>query len=148
MTIMECVAMNNRRCVKTIFDRKILCVGTMTDYIMIKKREQVGINPDPNSTQASEIFTDIQDYMGYLEAVKPTTRFDGVYIDNTVTHIVYIPFDQTTFELDKNSLFAELERTRNRLFKMQKCMNYGEQDEYLALFLSETGFVDVEAAEG
>jgi hypothetical protein len=145
---MEIAVKFNRRCVKTIFDRKILCVGTMTDYMTIKKREQVGIGPDQNDTSATEGFTDVIAYMGYMEAVKPTARFDGVYIDSATTHVGYIPFDQTTYELDNNSLFVELERSRNRLFKMQRIMNFGEQDEYLALFLTETGFIDLQAAEG
>ena len=138
----------NRRCVKTIFDRKILCAGTMTDYMTIKKREQQGTGPDSNDISSKAVFTDILNQMGYLEAIRPTTRFDGVYIDRATTHIAYVSFDQTVYELDVNSLFIDLERNRNRLFKMQKIMNYGEQDEYLAISLSETGFTDLQAAEG
>jgi hypothetical protein len=120
----------------------------MSDFGTIKRRTQQGITGDPNDNQSSVSFTAIANYLGYLEAVKPTARFDGVYIDNTTTHVYYTPFDQTTYELDKNSLFVEIERTRNRLFKMQRIMNYGEQDEYLAIFMQETGFADIEAAKG
>lgn len=137
-----------KRCTKTMFDRIILCSGTMTDYMSIKKREQQGTSPDPDDTSATEKFTTVENYMGYIEAIKPTARYDGVHIDSTITHIAYIPFDQTTYELDLNTLFVDLERQRNRFFKLKRIMNYGEQDEYLALSLTETGFTDLQAAEG
>lgn len=134
------------RCVKTIFDRVILCAGTMTDYITIKKREIQGTTVNDN--QAEESFTDIENFMGYIEAKKPTVRFDGINILNEITHVAYSPFDQTVYELDVNTLFIQVERNRNRIFKLLQIMNYGEQDEYLAYYLKETGFSDIKANEG
>lgn len=134
------------RCVKTVFDRKILCSGTMTDYIIIKNRTLQGTTS--NRKKAVEDFVVVDNVFGYLEAVSATTRFNGINIESNITHLVYIPFDQTIYELDKNTLFAEVERTRSRLFKLEKIMNYGEQDEYLVLYCKETGFADIEANEG
>lgn len=133
------------RCVKTLFERQILCSGTMTDYVMIKRREIQGTTP--NTTQADEELTLVADFMGHLEARKPTQRFDGVTISDRVTHVVYIPYDQDIYELDYNTLWVEIEQTRNKNYKMDGIMNLGEQDEYLALFLIERGFVNLEATE-
>lgn len=137
-------AMN--RCVKTIFERKVLCVGTMTDYVSIQRRELQGTTV--NNTYAEEQFTEVDNFNGHLEARMPTQRFDGINMTDSMTHVIYIPFDQTIYELDRNTMFAEVEKTRNRFFKLLKIMNYGEDDEYLALFCKETGFSDLEAAEG
>jgi hypothetical protein len=120
----------------------------MTDYVKIKQRAKKRITADTNDIQSEMSFTSIINFMGYLEAIQPTARISGVYIDNTTTHICYIPFDLTTYKLDVGKLYAEVEQQANRNFKLKKIMNYGEQDEYLALFLSETGFTDVKATEG
>ena len=134
------------RCVRTVFERKILCAGTMTDYIVILRREIQGTTV--NSEQADELFTEVENYNGHLEAVRPTQRFDGINISTETTHIIYIPFDQSTYELDINTLFADVERTRDRRFKLLKIQNYGEDDNYLALYCKEQGFNDIEANKG
>lgn len=133
------------RCTKTIFDRVILCAGAMTDYFMIKSRALQGTTA--NNTQLSGQFATIINMLGYLEAKKPTQRFDGVNIGAEVTHLGYLPFDQTVYELDKNTCFVEIERNKNRYFKLLSIMNYGEQDEYILFYLKETGFTDIEAAK-
>lgn len=135
----------SNRCIKTIFDRQILCAGTMTDFVLIKRRAIQGTTP--NTTQATEAFTDVADFMGHLEVRNPTKRFDGVVISDKVTHVVYIPYDQDIYEEDYNTLWVEVEQTRNKNYKMDGVLNVGEQDEYLALFLVERGFVDLEATE-
>ncbi len=63
------------------------------------------------------------------------------------SHVIYIPFEQSIFELDINVFFIVLENIfRNRFFKMNKIENVGEQYEYLAVWCNETGFSDLEAA--
>ncbi len=138
--------MTKNRCTKTIFDRKVLCAGTMTDYVTIQRREITGTTP--NNPVGSETLTNVVDYFGYLEAIKPTQRFNGINISGNTTHLVYIPFDQSTYELDVNTLFVLDSKTRPRLYKLLSIENYGEQDEYLILYCKENGFADIEANEG
>jgi hypothetical protein len=133
-------------CVKTLFNREVLCAGTMDDFITIYNRELQGTSLD--GEQAKPQFTEVSTAMGKLEARNPTQRFDGIVINNAITHAVYIPFTQQIYELDRNTLFVEYESTRNRWFKLLSIMNLGEQDEYLALMVKETGFVGLEASEG
>lgn len=133
-----------KRCIKTIFSRTILCAGTMTDFITIKKREL--LSRKLNDTESKEKFSTILSCMSKVETKNPTTRFDGVNIEDSVTHIVYIPYDQDIYELDKNSLFVEWEKNKNRNLKLMSSMDYRE--DYIALFCKETGFVDKEAANG
>jgi len=132
------------RCTKTIFSRTILCAGTMTDYIMIKSRVQQGSGVD--ETDISHTFTNIANYMGYLEDRNPVQRFDGIVIGDNVTHIIYIPYEQEVYELDKNTIFIEVESTRNKYYKPLSMIEYNEQ--YLAFYCMETGFTDLVAAEG
>jgi hypothetical protein len=73
--------------------------------------------------------------------VKPVSRFDGVNIIQGATHVCYMKFDETVFELDINSLWVEIEFHKNRRFKLLSIENYLEFDKYLALWLQETGFV-------
>ena len=133
-----------KRCIKTIFSRTILCAGTMTDYVMIKKRELEGSGV--NETTINEGFTDIAQYMGYVEDRLPVKRFDGVSISDEITHIIYIPYEQAVYELDRGSLFVDFECTRNRRFTLLAINPY--QEDYIALYCRETGFSDLEAANG
>lgn len=141
----------NGRCVKTQFDKEILCAGTMTDWIEILSREIQGTEPG-GSTQPTETFTAIVSYPGYLEAMKYTPRWDGVStVDQSAdnfTHVAYIPFDQDVYELDVNKLYVKRSGTRDRYFKLKGIKDYGERDTYLQLQLAETGFTDLEASHG
>lgn len=140
-----------KRCVKTQFDRQILCAGTMTDLVEIIERDQVGTQPG-EALESTPTFTTVVDFAGYLEATKATRRFNGVSMEDqsapNFTHAGYIPFDQTVYELDVNKFFVKLTRDRSRYFKLKAVRNWGEQDEYLQLNLAETGFTDLLAATG
>lgn len=139
------------RCVKTQFDREILCAGTMTDYLQIYSRAIKGTEPG-KEIQPGEDFTLQDDFAGYIEAKKDTPRWSGVSTEdqsaNNFTHAGYIPFDQDIYELDVNRFFVKKPGTRDRYFKLKGITNYGEQDEYLQLKLAETGFTDLKASEG
>ena len=141
------------RCVKTQFERKILCAGTLQDLIRIQRREIKGTNPG-QSTQAGFTFTDVARMAGCLEQYlsRNSRRFDGVSTEDSAgpafTHEAYITFDQEVYELDYNTLYVRYEGKRDRLFKLKGIVNYGEQDEWLQLHLQETGFADREAAQG
>lgn len=136
------------RCVKTQFKRTVLCAGTMVDYIEILNREQQGTTIGGES-ESKQGFTAVDDFAGYLEASKPTRRFDGVSMSDqsspSYTHAGYIPYDQDIYELDVNTLFVRITRDKPRLFKLKAIENYDEQDMYLMLQLSETGFEEKEA---
>lgn len=129
--------------IKTIFERKVLCAGSMCDYLVIQERKQkpTGLG----QPQAGFDFMQINAYDGKIESTKGTKRFDGVTIDPKITHLAYMPFDQEIYELDTNSLFVELERTRNRRYKLDSIRDYGEQEEWLLLYLIDNGFADLEA---
>lgn len=143
--------MQKGRCVKTQFDRVILCAGTMNDLVEIFVRVQGTTEPGLN-IQSDEGMTALSQFAGYLEAAKFTPRFNGVNTQDqstpAFTHAGYIPFDQDTYELDINTFYVKLTKTRSRYFKLKGIKNYGEQDEYLQLQLSETGFVDLMASKG
>ena len=133
-------------CTKTRYDRKILCAGAMTHYLDIYKHEAA--TTDFGSLQANPTKTKITSMFGYFEAVKPSLRFDGVVIDDKTTHLFYIAFDQTIYELDVNKLFClKYNPARNRIFKLSNIENYGERDQWLMLSLEEQGFADKEATE-
>jgi hypothetical protein len=132
-------------CTKTRYNRKILCAGAMTDYMTIKKSEQG--TTDLDDIQAEPTLTIIRSYFGYLEAVRPSIRFDGVSIDRTSTHYWYIPYEQDIYELDVNSLFVTREGTKERIFKLNEIENYDEQDRWLALHLEAKGFSENGATE-
>ena len=137
------------RCVKTQFDKIILCAGTMNDYIEILSRVQKGTEIG-GSPEAAEDFTIVIDYAGVLEAVKSTKRFNGVSMEDqsapNFTHASYIPFDQDVYELDINTFFVKITRDKSRYFKLKGITNWGEQDEYLQMQLAETGFADLVAS--
>lgn len=139
------------RCVKTQFNREILCAGTMNDLVEIFVRVQ-GTTEPGQDIQTDENMTADKQFAGYLEAAKFTPRFNGVSTQDqstpAFTHAGYIPFDQDTYELDINTFYVKLTRTRSRYFKLKGIKNFGEQDEYLQLQLSETGFSDLLAAKG
>jgi len=141
--------MAKNRCVKTQFDKEILCAGTMTDLIEILSRAIQGTEPGL-SADPTEAFTPIVSYAGYLEEKKFTPRWDGVSTEDqsagNFTHVAYVPYDQTVYELDINTLFVRITDTRNKLYKLKGIKEYG--DYYIQLQLAETGFEDLTAAEG
>lgn len=134
------------QCQRMIFSKKILCAGTMDTYLFIKSRQSAGTDID--NLHPTMTFTTVYECMAGFEEVKPTYRFDGITIDSTITHIAYIPFEQSVYELDTNKLFVEKEGQRNRYFKLKPIRDYGEQGEWLVLYLTETGFSDLQASEG
>ena len=137
------------RCVKTQFEKIILCAGTMNDYIEILSRVQKGTEIG-GSPEATEDFTTVIDFAGVLEAVKSSRRFNGVSMADqsapNFTHASYIPFDPDVYELDINTLFVKITRDKARYFKLKGITNWGEQDEYLQLQIAETGFADLVAS--
>lgn len=135
------------KCIKTQFTRQILCAGMMRDFIEIYSREMQRTNPG-QETQAKPDFTAVSDFAGYLEAVRDTPRMEGVNPADVNTHVCYIPYDQTVFELDRNKFFIKISRTRDRWFKFTGVIDWGEQEEYLQIKLKETGFTDLEASGG
>jgi len=146
--------MAKNRCVRTQFNKEILCAGTMNDYLLILSRAITGTEPG-QSIQASETFTQIVDYAGYLEASKPTQRWNGVSMEDqsapNYTHVCYIPFDPVTYKLDVGKLFVKKQGDTSdldRLFKLKSINNFGEQDEYLQLRLAETGFAELDGSHG
>lgn len=134
-------------CIKTQYSRKIICAGAMKDYIEIYSRTMAGTNPG-QTIQSKPSFTSASDFAGLLEAVRATPRFEGVNPVSTDTHVCYIPYDQTVFEMDKNKFFIKITRTRSRWFKFTAVMDWGEQEQYMQIRLNETGFTDLEASGG
>jgi len=136
----------NGRCLKTIFDKIILCAGTMTDFGIVYEKAIQGTSA--NQSQASIKLTFNCDCMGRLEAVKPTSRIDGIAINSQTTHLYYMPFDNDVFNLNIDTLYIEVEKSvsRNRFFKVQAILNLDEQDEYIVFTMAERGFAELEAA--
>lgn len=139
------MAVTNGRCIKTLFKRQILCAGSMRDYITIYRSALQSTTFDQK--QAAKNFEIVDNMIGALEARNPVKRFDGIVIDNTFTHVIYIAYDQTIYELDLNTLFCDVEKPRTRRFKMLNMLNLEEEDKYLAIFVKETGFSDLSAAD-
>lgn len=106
-----------------------------------------GTNPG-KTIQSKPVFTPVSDFAGILEAVRAVPRMEGVNPSTSDTHVCYIPFDQTVFEMDKNKFFIKITRTRPRWFKFAAIVDWGEQEEYLQIRLNETGFTDLEASGG
>jgi hypothetical protein len=119
----------------------------MKDYIEIYSRAMPGTNPG-KTIQSKPVFSPVIDYAGILEAVRATPRQEGVNPSDADTHVCYIPYDQTVFEMDKNKFFIKITRSRSRRFKFTAVMDWGEQEEYLQIRLKETGFTDLEASGG
>lgn len=134
-------------CIKTQYTRQIICAGAMKDLIEIYSREMKGTNPG-KTIQSEPVFTPVSDFAGLLEAVRATPRMEGVNPSSSDTHVCYIPYDQTIFEMDKNKHFIDITRTRPRRFKFTAVMDWGEQEQYLQIRLTETGFKDLEASGG
>lgn len=143
--------MSKPKCIKTQFEKIVLCAGAMTEVVAIYRREIQGTQPGL-SIQAEPKFTLVIQYPGTFEAVKDTPRWNGVSVEDqsalNFTHAAYIPFDQDVYELDINTFFVKITRTRDRYFKLKGIMDWGEQEEYLQLKLAETGFVDLKATHG
>ena len=142
---------NKGRCVYTIFEKKILCAGTMDKYCIIYRNElqETTINQNQSDNTKTVLFNMI----GAIENINATARYAGVKMtanapEGKSSHVVYIPFEQSIYELDINRLFIEVEMKRNRLFKMNKIADLNDQEEYLAIWCNETGFFDIEAAKG
>ena len=119
----------------------------MKDFIEIYSREMPGTNPG-KTIQSKPVFTPVSDFAGMFEAVGATPRMEGVNPSSSDTHVCYIPYDQTVFEMDKNKFFIKITSTRSRWFKFTAVMDWGEQEQYLQIRLNETGFVDLEASGG
>ena len=131
-------------CNKTLFTKEILCSGSMNDYVTIYSRSIKGTSPD--EYVASETLTTVWSVFGKMEAISPTFRFDGVNISKGTTHLCYLPYDETIETMDQNTLWlgkqGRVNSTKSKYYKMLGIKNFGEQDEYLILFLQETGFTD------
>jgi len=142
------------RCVYTMFDKETLCAGTLDDILTVKTRTQQGTNPG-HTYQPSEQFTTVGVYDGYLERVRPTRRWNGVsMVDQSAenyTHVGYIAYDDTVYELDINRCYVEVEGPsgKTRRFKLKYAPEaYGTDDEWMILRLAETGFTENAASEG
>lgn len=142
---------NKGRCVYTIFEKKILCAGTMNKYFTIYSNELQ--ETTTNQNQSDNTKTVLFNMLGEIENIKATARYAGVKMtpnepEGKSSNVIYIPFEQDIYELDINKLFIEMEAKRNRLFKMNKITDLNNQEEYLAIWCNETGFSDIEAANG
>lgn len=134
-------------CIKTQYTRQIICASAMKDFIEILSRSMPGTNPG-KTIQSEPTFTPVIDFAGLLEAVRATPRMEGINSSDADTHVVYIPYDQTVFEMDKNKFFIKIARTRSRYFKFTAVMDWGEQEQYLQIRVTETGFDDLKASHG
>lgn len=135
------------RCVRTRFDKRILCAGTLRDWFEVVGRSQLG-SRSPDDLVATEQFTVVASFPGALEKVRNTPRFDGITISGERTHFAYMAFDQDIYELDRGSLWLrKTGGSRLRYFKMEAISIYDEYDMWLEMELHETGFADLKAAE-
>lgn len=139
------------RCVYTQFDKQILCAGTLDKLFRIQSRVQSGSQPGQTGNPI-ETFTTVSEIEGKLEAVKYTQRFAGVATEDqsqpNFTHVGYISYDQTLYELDLNTFYVETEGQRNRRFKLKGIQDYDEESQWMQLQLAETGFSDLDGASG
>jgi len=136
------------KCLKTEFTKIILCSGSMIHWLEIVRRQNTGTQPGQLEIQSGLVA--VEALSGRLESIGGTTRYQGVNEDDAVTHFGYCGFDQTIYELDRNNLFVKIsgysEGEKNRLFKLKKIEDYGEQRQWLRFHLTETGFDNNEAA--
>ena len=134
-------------CIKTQYSIQIICAGAIKDFIEILSLTKDGTNPG-KTNQSKPSFSSVIDFAGLLEAVRHTSRMEGVNPTDADTHVCYIPYDQTVFEMDKNKFFIRITRSRPRLFKFSGVIDWGEQEQWLQIKLKETGFTDLEASSG
>ena len=137
-----------------MFDKEILCAGTLDDILTVKVRAQQGTNPG-QTYEPGEVFTTVDTFDGYLERVRPTRRWDGVsMVDQSAenyTHVSYIAYDDTVYELDVNKCYIETPGPSGKVrrFKLKYAPEtYGTDDEWMILKVAETGFIENEAAVG
>lgn len=133
----------------TIFEKKKLSPGTMTDYIQIQEETLSGTKI--GSLNSNVTFTNVWSGMVKLEVIKPTFRFEGVAIPTGTTHIAYMSYNDTVYKLEGNSFFVRKPGKKtgfsDRRFKLLSKTNFGEQDEYLLLYLIETGLSSVTGSQ-
>jgi hypothetical protein len=135
-------------CKRKSFERNILTVGEMRNFVHIQQRAIQ--NTGYNDSQPTEKFIDIWQTFSKLVDLKDVSRFAGVVIDQSMTHACYIPYYAKIYELDINTLFLKKSGTfyaKDKLYKLKTIRNYGEQDEYMILFLEERGFTENTAVQ-
>jgi hypothetical protein len=128
------------------FSRKIVITGDQRNYVHILQRVL-------NETTIGQIeptvsFTEIWACFAKIETIKPTVRFDGVTIEDMPTHICILPFYQVVFDLDLNTLFIKDDKTVPRYYKLKSIEDIGNQNQFIEIYMKETGRTEQEAAQG
>jgi hypothetical protein len=101
-----------------------------------------------NQLLPTESFTLILNSFGHLENLRGIQRFGGVGIKDSITHVFYMPYDTTVYELDLGTLwlgYQSVKETKEIYYKLEDLQPYGVDDKYLALYLVERGFNTNEA---
>lgn len=119
-----------------------VCVGDMKDPIQLQNRDIVA--PVFNTVDFNENFEPIDplvpDTLSLIETVTGKVFFDGVNTETTVTHIIYIPYQQAVTA--ETWIIFE-----NRRIDILQVEDLEERHEFLKLTCTERGLVSKEATK-
>lgn len=134
-----------------VITRDLVTQGSLNQLFIMQQRAVLPTSI--NNKIATKLLTPVTSVgnagymMGRLEIARPTTRFEGVNINEKVTHIGYTTWDRDVFQLDYNKIFIEVEFPYgNRIFKVLSIEDYSEMQKFIRYYLKETGYADLEAS--
>ncbi len=127
------------RCIRIQKKKRGICIGDMRDEILLQNRSIAPpvLASDPDYT---ETFEDDDTTFSLIETVSGKTYFDGVDTETTITHHIYIRYDETVTA----ETWIEFNSKRIDILDVE---DLDERQEYMKLVCHETGLVEKAAAE-
>lgn len=129
-------------CKRKSFSQTKICSGDLRHRLTLQLR-QAGGSYDDTSIQYT--FVDLGKYWAGIETVRGTRRFQGVAIDQSTTHMVWIRYAASIEIPEDGNHFFQLSDGR-RLRVIRSTID-GEDSRYLMIECSERGDGDKEASQ-
>ncbi|GAG13499.1 unnamed protein product [marine sediment metagenome] len=117
-----------------------LCIGDLTKLVKLSSRTID--EPAFGSPNFAEIFSDVAPTWAKIETTPGKTLFDGVSVDQSVSHVISIRFDPTV----TSETWVETVPGAIR-YKIIEVEDLEERNEWLRLYCTEQGAVGLAAAE-
>ena len=122
--------------------KRRVCVGDMRDPITLNNRNITA--PLFNTVDFDENFEPIDssqpETLSLIETVDGKTYFDGVNTETPITHIIYIPFNDSV----TSETWIEFEGRRIDILRVE---NFDERNQFLKLTCNERGLTSREATK-
>jgi len=133
-------------CKKITVTRSKVCIGDMGELIDIVERS-IG-PPAIGSIDPVTTFTTILQPWAAVKSISLSSglprRFDGINIEDTPTHEIYINYDATIWPLDSDNVFIKFD---NRNFRIVGVDDMDEQKLTIRILVTERGVESLAGSE-